>query len=28
LQAVLIGQGLGFALGWFWRLSSEGGNQA
>ena len=28
LQAVLTGQGVGFAVGWFWRLSAESGNQA
>ncbi len=28
LQAVLIGEALGFAVGWFWRLTSESGNQA
>jgi len=28
LQAVLIGQSVGFAIGWFWRLASESGNQA
>jgi beta-N-acetylhexosaminidase len=28
LQAVLIGQGVGFAIGWFWRLAAEGGDQA
>lgn len=28
LQAVLTGQGVGLALGWLWRLASEGGNQA
>jgi beta-N-acetylhexosaminidase len=27
LQAVLTGQGVGFAIGWFWRLSAESGNQ-
>lgn len=27
-QAVLIGQGIGFAIGWLWRLATEGGNQA
>jgi hypothetical protein len=27
LQAVLIGEALGYALGWFWRLTSESGNQ-
>lgn len=27
LQAVLIGQGIGFAIGWFWRLAAESGNQ-
>jgi beta-N-acetylhexosaminidase len=27
LQAVLTGQGIGFAIGWFWRLSAESGNQ-
>jgi beta-N-acetylhexosaminidase len=28
LQAVLIGQGIGFAIGWFWRLAAESGDQA
>lgn len=28
LQVVLIGQAVGFALGWLWRLASEGGYQA
>lgn len=28
LQAVLTGQGVGFAVGWFWRLAAESGNQA
>jgi beta-N-acetylhexosaminidase len=28
LQAVLTGQGVGFAIGWFWRLAAESGNQA
>jgi hypothetical protein len=28
LQAVLIGQAVGFAIGWFWRLSAESGDQA
>ncbi len=28
LQAVLIGQGVGFGIGWFWRLAAESGNQA
>ena len=28
LQAVLMGQGLGFAVGWFWRLAAESGDQA
>lgn len=28
LQAVLIGQGVGFAVGWFWRLAAESGDQA
>jgi beta-N-acetylhexosaminidase len=28
LQAVLIGQGIGFAAGWIWRLAAEGGDQA
>jgi beta-N-acetylhexosaminidase len=27
LQAVLTGQGVGFAIGWFWRLAAESGNQ-
>lgn len=27
LQAVLTGQGIGFGVGWFWRLSAESGNQ-
>ena len=27
LQAVLIGQGVGFGIGWFWRLAAESGNQ-
>jgi beta-N-acetylhexosaminidase len=27
LQAVLIGQGVGFAVGWFWRLAAESGDQ-
>ncbi len=28
LQAVLTGQGIGFAVGWFWRLAAESGHQA
>jgi hypothetical protein len=28
LQAVIFGQGLGFAAGWLWRLMTERGNQA
>jgi beta-N-acetylhexosaminidase len=28
LQAVLVGQGVGFILGWVWRSAAEGGNQA
>ena len=28
LQAVLTGQGIGFAIGWFWRLAAESGDQA
>jgi hypothetical protein len=28
LQAVLIGQGVGFVVGWLWRSTSESGNQA
>ena len=28
LQAVLTGQGAGFAVGWFWRLAAESGKQA
>ncbi|MCX6081693.1 MAG: hypothetical protein NTW32_19375 [Chloroflexi bacterium] len=28
LQAVLTGQGAGFAIGWFWRLAAESGKQA
>lgn len=28
LQAELIGQGIGFGIGWFWRLAAESGNQA
>lgn len=28
LQAVLTGQGIGFAVGWFWRLATESGDQA
>lgn len=28
LQAVLVGQGVGFAFGWFWRLTAESSNQA
>ncbi|HEY3313105.1 MAG TPA: glycoside hydrolase family 3 N-terminal domain-containing protein [Anaerolineales bacterium] len=27
LQAVLMGQGAGFAVGWFWRLAAESGDQ-
>ena len=27
LQAVLVGQGVGFGIGWFWRLAAESGNQ-
>jgi len=27
LQAVLMGQGVGFAIGWFWRLATESGDQ-
>jgi hypothetical protein len=27
VQAVLTGQGIGFGVGWFWRLSAESGNQ-
>ena len=27
LQAVLTGQGVGFGIGWFWRLAAESGNQ-
>jgi beta-N-acetylhexosaminidase len=27
LQAVLVGQGIGFAIGWFWRLAAESGDQ-
>ncbi len=27
LQAVLTGQGVGFAVGWFWRLAAESGDQ-
>jgi len=27
LQAVLMGQGVGFGVGWFWRLAAESGNQ-
>lgn len=27
MQAVLIGQGVGFAVGWFWRLAAESGDQ-
>lgn len=28
LQAVLVGQVVGFVLGWMWRSAAEGGNQA
>jgi beta-N-acetylhexosaminidase len=28
LQAVLVGEAIGFAIGWFWRLAAESGNQA
>ncbi len=28
LQAVLVGQAVGFILGWVWRSAAEGGNQA
>jgi beta-N-acetylhexosaminidase len=28
LQAVLIGQAIGFAIGWFWRLATESSDQA
>lgn len=28
LQAVLVGQAIGFVLGWVWRSSAESGNQA
>lgn len=28
LQAVILGQGAGFAIGWVWRLMAERGNQA
>ena len=27
LQAILIGEGVGFAVGWFWRLAAESGEQ-